>query len=74
MRMKCFFPDQVHTLFKDVQVTGTYGVKLPLSGYLGFLIGKRPVEAVNLWFGSIPGIRYFSYAIIVEAVKPAALR
>jgi ubiquinone/menaquinone biosynthesis C-methylase UbiE len=72
MRMKCLFPDQVHTLFKDVQVTRTYGVKLPLSSYLGSLIGRPAVEALNLWFGRIPGLRYFSYAIIVEAIKPTA--
>jgi ubiquinone/menaquinone biosynthesis C-methylase UbiE len=72
MRMKCLFPDQVHTLFKDVEVTGKFGVKLPLSGYLGSVLGQPTVEAFNLWFGRIPAIRYLSYAVIVEAVKPEA--
>jgi ubiquinone/menaquinone biosynthesis C-methylase UbiE len=71
MRMKCIFPDQVPALFAGLDVTRTAGVKLPLSGALAAVFGSRATEAFNLWFGRLPGLRYLSYAIIIEARKPA---
>ena len=72
MRMKCLFPDQVSTLFEGLEVTRVQGVKLPLAAALSILIGRRAADALNLWFGRIPGLKYLSYALIVEARKPIA--
>jgi ubiquinone/menaquinone biosynthesis C-methylase UbiE len=71
MRKKCLFPDQVASLFDGVQVTRRLGVKLPLSGALTKVFGTPAVRSVELFFGRLPGLRYFSYAIIIEARKPA---
>jgi ubiquinone/menaquinone biosynthesis C-methylase UbiE len=70
MRMKCIFPDQVTALFADLKVTRRYGVKLPLSGLLGSVVGRRVVESANSFVGGLPGLRYLCYAIIIEAEKP----
>ena len=70
MRMKCLFPDQVATLFEGLTVTSTYGVKLPLAGRLQSLIGTERTASLNRWFGTLPGMKYFAYAIVVEARKP----
>lgn len=70
MRMKCLFPDQLSSLFEGLQVTRTQGIKLPLAGRLQALIGARRVSVLNDWFGQIPGLKYFLYAIVVEARKP----
>ena len=70
MRIKCLFPDQVPTLFRGLEVVRTYGVKLPFAGQLSRMFGERRTEALNLWFGKLPGIKYFAYAIMVEARKP----
>jgi ubiquinone/menaquinone biosynthesis C-methylase UbiE len=72
MRMKCIFPDQISDLFAGLEVRTTRGVKLPLSGYLVRIVGRPAVEALELGFGRLPGIKYLTYAIIVEARKPAA--
>ncbi len=71
MRTKCIFPDQVADLFKGLEVTRTYGVKLPLSGALSKIIGVPATKALNMWFGKLPGIKYFAYAIMIEGRKPA---
>jgi ubiquinone/menaquinone biosynthesis C-methylase UbiE len=72
MRMKCIFPDQVGPLFAGLEVRRKCGVKLPLSGALAAIAGRRAAERLNLWFGQLPGLRYFAYAIVIEARKPAA--
>jgi ubiquinone/menaquinone biosynthesis C-methylase UbiE len=71
MRMKCLFPDQVQPLFEGLHVTRRHGVKLPFAAAMRALIGGRAADAINLWVGRIPGVRYFAYAIIIEARKPA---
>ena len=71
MRMKCIFPDQISPLFKGLEVKRTLGVKLPFSGMLAALLGRQRAAALNLAFGRSWGAKYFSYAIIVEARKPA---
>jgi hypothetical protein len=70
MRKKCLFPDQVAWLFQGLQVTRRCGVKLPLAGALATVLGTKTTEAIDMWFGGLPGLRYLSYAIIVEARKP----
>jgi len=70
MRKKCIFPDQIPVLFEGLEVTRKQGVKLPFSGALARVFGHNLVGAVNLWFGKIPGLRYLTYAIIIEARKP----
>ncbi len=70
MRMKCLFPDQVTALFPGLTVTRTLGVKLPFTGLLDSMIGRSATDSINLWFGRIPGAKYFAYAIMVEARKP----
>lgn len=70
MRMKCIFPDQVPALFAGLKITRRYGVKLPLSGLLGSVLGRGIVESANAFVGSLPGVRYLCYAIIIEAEKP----
>ena len=70
MRMKCIFPDQIAPLFEGLTVTRKYGVKMPTSGFLRSVVGQRWTESLNLWFGRVPVLRYFAYAIIVEAEKP----
>ena len=70
MRMKCLFPDQVPELFKGLQITRIVGLKLPFSGALSTLIGRRPTQRLNLWFGGLPGLKYLAYAILIEARKP----
>ena len=71
MRMKCIFPDQIPPLFRGLEVKRTLGVKLPFSGLLAALLGRQRAAALNLAFGRIWGAKYFAYAIIVEARKPA---
>jgi ubiquinone/menaquinone biosynthesis C-methylase UbiE len=70
MRMRCIFPDQIPTLFESLEVTRKYGVKLPFAGLMSSIIGRQATESFNLWVGRLPGLRYFCYAIIVEARKP----
>ncbi len=70
MRMKCIFPDQIPILFEGLDVTRKHGIKLPLSGVLAAIIGRRATRTLNAWFGRIPGAKYFAYAIVVEARKP----
>ena len=71
MRMKCIFPDQIPELFEGMNVVRTQGVKLPLAGALASMFGRSATDALNHWFGRIPGVKYFSYAIMVEARKPS---
>jgi ubiquinone/menaquinone biosynthesis C-methylase UbiE len=71
MRMKCLFPDQVSSLFEGLEVTRKIGVKVPLSGTIASLLGRRRADALNLWFGNLPGLRYLAYTIMIEARKPA---
>lgn len=71
MRMKCLFPDQVPWLFEGLEVKRSIGVKLPLSSVLVATLGRRRADALNLWFGRLPGIKYLAYTIIIEARKPA---
>ena len=71
MRMKCLFPDQVRPLFDGVRVKQIHGVKLPLSGLAEAVLGRTIVDAFTIWFGKLPVLRYLSYALIVEAEKPA---
>ena len=71
MRKKCLFPDQVAGLFQGLRVTRRRGVKLPATGAMSAVLGRRATEALELWFGRVPGLRYLSYAIIIEARKPA---
>jgi ubiquinone/menaquinone biosynthesis C-methylase UbiE len=70
MRMKCIFPDQIGPLFEGLTVTRKYGVKLPFSGFLSSVFGRGATEKMNLWFGRMPAVRYFAYAILIEAEKP----
>ena len=70
MRKKCLFPDQVGWLFEGLEVKRRLGVKLPMTGALSKIIGKRRTEAMDLWVGSLPGLRYLCYVIIIEARKP----
>jgi demethylmenaquinone methyltransferase / 2-methoxy-6-polyprenyl-1,4-benzoquinol methylase len=72
MRKKCLFPDQVGQLFRGLKVTRRCGVKLPGSGAVASIFGTRTMETLELWFGRVPALRYLSYAIIIEAQKPAA--
>lgn len=74
MRMKCIFPDQIPELFSGLEVTRRHGVKLPLSGALAAVVGRRAADALNSWVGRLPGARYLTYAILIEARKPAAQR
>ncbi len=72
MRMKCIFPDQIPELFRGLEITRKQGVKLPLSGALAGVVGRRVTDALSSWVGRLPGARYLTYAIIIEARKPAA--
>jgi ubiquinone/menaquinone biosynthesis C-methylase UbiE len=72
MRKKCLFPDQVGELFRGLEVTRRIGVKLPAAGLIASLLGTRATETLDQWFGRIPGLRYLSYAIIIEARKPVS--
>jgi ubiquinone/menaquinone biosynthesis C-methylase UbiE len=72
MRMKCLFPDQVSALFEGLEVRRTRGIKLPLSGPLVKMLGRRRADKLDSWFGCLPGVKYLSYVIIVEAKKPLA--
>jgi ubiquinone/menaquinone biosynthesis C-methylase UbiE len=69
MRQKCLFPDQVAVLFDGLTVRRRLGVKLPFAGGLSRLIGYRAVAGINRVIGSIPGVRYLAYAILIEAEK-----
>jgi ubiquinone/menaquinone biosynthesis C-methylase UbiE len=70
MRMKCIFPDQIPVLFEGLEVTRRQGLKLPFSSALATIIGRSSSDRLNVWFGALPGIKYLSYAVIVEARKP----
>jgi ubiquinone/menaquinone biosynthesis C-methylase UbiE len=70
MRTKCLFPDQVPELFSGLEVKRRCGVKLPAAGAVAAVLGTRLTEALNLWFGRLPGLRYLAYAIVIEARKP----
>jgi ubiquinone/menaquinone biosynthesis C-methylase UbiE len=72
MRVKCLFPDQVAPLFEGLEVTHRRGVKLPFAAAMSAVLGRRATDALNLWVGRVPGVRYLAYAIIIEARKPAA--
>ena len=69
MREKCLFPDQVSHLFEGLTVRRKLGVKLPFAGALSRVLGYRTVAAVNRAIGVVPGVRYFAYAILIEAEK-----
>jgi ubiquinone/menaquinone biosynthesis C-methylase UbiE len=71
MRMKCLFPDQVASLFQGLDVVMQQGVKIPFGGALSRLFGESAVESLSLKLGRVPAIRYFCYAIMIEARKPA---
>jgi hypothetical protein len=71
MRQKCLFPDQVPVLFEGLTVRRRLGIKLPFAGALSRVLGHRTVAALNRFVGSIPGLRYLSYAILIEAEKTA---
>jgi demethylmenaquinone methyltransferase/2-methoxy-6-polyprenyl-1,4-benzoquinol methylase len=72
MRTKCLFPDQVTPLFSGLEITRRCGVKFPGAGTMASIIGVKATEALDLWFGRLPGVRYLSYAIIFEARKPSS--
>jgi demethylmenaquinone methyltransferase/2-methoxy-6-polyprenyl-1,4-benzoquinol methylase len=71
MRMKCLFPDQIPVLFSGLEVRRCLGVKLPFAGALSAVIGRRATERLDAWVGRLPGLKYLSYAIMIEARKPA---
>ena len=71
MRFKCLFPDQIPWLFEGLEVTRKIGVKVPFTGIIARLFGRRFADGLNLWFGKLPGLKYLAYTIIVEARKPA---
>ena len=71
MRKKCLFPDQVGPLFEGLDVTRTIGVKLPMSAAIASILGRERTDRLNLWIGNLPGLRYVTYALIIEARKPA---
>ena len=70
MRMKCIFPDQIPVLFKGLEVTRTQGLKLPFASTLTSVVGRSTSDKINSWFGRLPGLKYLSYVVIVEARKP----
>jgi demethylmenaquinone methyltransferase / 2-methoxy-6-polyprenyl-1,4-benzoquinol methylase len=72
MRKKCLFPDQVGPLFEGLEVTRRIGVKLPMSAAIASVLGRDRTDRLNLWVGKLPGLRYLTYAVIIEARKPAA--
>ena len=72
MRKKCLFPDQVKPLFEGLEVTRRIGVKLPMSAAIARVIGRERTDRLNLWIGNLPGLRYLTYAVIIEARKPLA--
>jgi hypothetical protein len=63
------FPDQIPALFKNLTIRRRMGVKLPFAGVLAQVFGHRAVAVVNQIVGSIPGLRYLAYAILIEAEK-----
>jgi len=69
MRQKCLFPDQVPALFAGLTIRRRLGVKLPFAGALTRALGHRTVAAMDRAVGSIPGLRYVAYAILIEAEK-----
>ena len=69
MRQKCLFPDQVPHLFAGMEVRRRFGVKLPLAGAISKVVGRRLTARLNRLVGSIPGLRYVTYAVLIEAVK-----
>ena len=71
MRQKCLFPDQVASMFEGLTVRRRIGVKLPFAGVLGRVVGGRAVASLDRLAGRLPGVRYLSYAILIEAEKPA---
>jgi hypothetical protein len=70
MRKKCLFPDQVKPLFEGLEVTRRIGVKLPMSAAIANVLGRKRTDRLNLWIGNLPGLRYLTYALIIEARKP----
>jgi len=74
MRQKCLFPDQVPTLFDGLTVRRRTGAKLPFAGALANILGHRTVAAMDRLVGSIPGLRYVAYAILIEAEKAPPAR
>ena len=74
MRKKCLFHDQVQGLFEGLEVTRRLGVKLPAAGALASVLGVAATEKLDQLFGRIPGVRYLSYAIMIGARKPRAIR
>src|SRR5687767_2902404 len=69
MREKCLFPDQVAALFDGLTIRRRLGVKLPFTGILSRVIGYRAMAAINHAIGSVPGLRYLTYVILIEAEK-----
>ena len=69
MRQKCLFPDQIPALFAGLTIRRRLGVKLPFAGALSRVLGHRTVAAMDRAVGSIPGLRYAAYAILIEAEK-----
>jgi len=72
MRMKCLFPGQVQELFAGLDVRQTRGVKIPFAAAVARLFGRDAVEWLDARIGTLPGIKYLTYVIIVEARKPTA--
>ena len=66
----CLFPGRVDRLFEGLTVRRTMGVKLPFSGLLSKLLGRRIVTAINLKAGRVPGLKWLCYGLMVEAEKP----
>ena len=71
MREKCLFPDQVPELFAGLKVRRKLGLKLPFAGTLSRVLGYRALAGLNRVVGAIPGVRYVTYAILIEAEKVA---
>ena len=69
MREKCVFPDQIPGLFAGLTIRRRLGVKLPFAGALSRVLGYRAVAGMNRVIGAIPGLRYVTYAILIEAEK-----
>lgn len=69
MRQKCLFPDQVATLFAGLTIRRRIGLKLPFAGVLSRVLGYRATAGLNRLVGSVPGLRYLAYAILIEAEK-----
>lgn len=71
VRSRYLWPGDASRLFADLDLRHVVGVKIPLLGAAGKLLGEANARRINR-LARLPGLRFLAAYLVVHAVKPSA--